>query len=370
MTCKARAGASRRAASRFWLGAERGCVRSSSPDLAVRRRAALDSTGQRRTSLPSIRHGGAQGHGRSKRSAVARTVDTRAARRERAAHCDFAKRRDVSRGGRSAVSRPRTPVASLRPSVPGTRLTRRREQCLCGRRRPSPTGGRGFAPTSGEPPACQRRDQAKRVACACDLPIGTRRALVDARSFAVTTPSEPSEPTMRCQSLLFASLFAVTACSAASTGDGSSAARGHAVARPTAGASGRSAPPQALQQAAVPDMLPGLSGVYRSCIATSPDIPQRGECAEDEIARQDRRLNKAYAALRSAAKQHPDQFDEAGLVRSQRAWLINVTEGCNASMLRFGSDAGPTTLAECRMHELAHRASQLERWLQEVTHAN
>lgn len=171
---------------------------------------------------------------------------------------------------------------------------------------------------------------------------------------------------MRRQPILLASLFAVSACSAAGTADGTDTSDHKPPGTSSADTSDRSTALRPGSGAKIADTPAGLSSAYRSCVDKTPEVPRRGECAEEEIARQDARLNAAYVALRDAARRHPDLFDAAALVRSQRAWLIASTEGCNASMLRFGSDAGPTTLAECRMRELASRSDQLEQWLQDT----
>ena len=104
----------------------------------------------------------------------------------------------------------------------------------------------------------------------------------------------------------------------------------------------------------------GIRPSYDACItATQGQVALQGDCSDAEFTYQDARLNRAYHALLANA----DAFASADLRAAQRAWLVFYEKDCAVRAPRFGSNAGPSTKAICRMENTAMRAQTLEDWL-------
>lgn len=104
----------------------------------------------------------------------------------------------------------------------------------------------------------------------------------------------------------------------------------------------------------------GIRPSYDACITTTQgQVALQGECADAELPYQDARLNRAYNALLA----NTDAIESADLRAAQRAWLTFHKKDCAVRAARFGSNAGPSTQAICRMESTAMRAQTLEDWL-------
>ncbi|MDF4002797.1 lysozyme inhibitor LprI family protein [Luteibacter sp. PPL552] len=116
----------------------------------------------------------------------------------------------------------------------------------------------------------------------------------------------------------------------------------------------------------VSDAYYGVRPAYKTCVdGTKGRVADQGDCADDEFAYQDARLNKAYKAL--MAQLATDKQAATDAQSAQRAWLSFMQKDCTARAQRFGSDAAPATESICRMETTAQRTQQLEDWLMSLT---
>lgn len=196
-----------------------------------------------------------------------------------------------------------------------------------------------------------------------------------------------------------ASFFALLALSAAACGAGSSAAADQAGAteqKPAASTEAKADAAQASSNGVTKEaaaqkapasagevingiaIIPGVERLsyispryyniresYDACIdQTQGQIPARGDCADDEFAYQDARLNQAYRALLSALNASEDDAkpSTASVQTAQRAWLAFYEKDCSVRAARFGSNVAPAMLSICRMESVARRAQELEDW--------
>ncbi|WP_226470235.1 lysozyme inhibitor LprI family protein [Luteimonas panaciterrae] len=109
----------------------------------------------------------------------------------------------------------------------------------------------------------------------------------------------------------------------------------------------------------------GIRESYDACFTQAQGaVPAQGECADEEFAYQDARLNKAYRALLSTLETSKDEAKPAAapVQEAQRAWLAFYQKDCAVRAARFGSTAAPSTESICRMESVARRAQELEDW--------
>lgn len=109
----------------------------------------------------------------------------------------------------------------------------------------------------------------------------------------------------------------------------------------------------------------GIRESYDACFKQAQGaVPAQGECADEEFAYQDARLNKAYRTLLSALEASKDEAkpSAASVQEAQRAWLAFYQKDCSVRAARFGSSAAPGTESICRMESVARRAQELEDW--------
>jgi uncharacterized protein YecT (DUF1311 family) len=104
----------------------------------------------------------------------------------------------------------------------------------------------------------------------------------------------------------------------------------------------------------------GLRSRYSECISgDAMSTAGALQCAHDEFAFQDARLNAAYRKLMSALS----DAEKATLRSQERQWLVSKKKHC-----ALPADAGTTdqvTSADCEVTETAQRANYLENRLHE-----
>lgn len=115
------------------------------------------------------------------------------------------------------------------------------------------------------------------------------------------------------------------------------------------------AKPSGVEIAKVLGSLHGIRPAFEKCVASFSD---RGSadagCQREELAFQDKRLNKAYASL--MGKLDPSQ--QAKLKDGERTWLHYRETFCAAEFDDNGR--APLDQASCEMYETAKQADFLE----------
>ena len=111
----------------------------------------------------------------------------------------------------------------------------------------------------------------------------------------------------------------------------------------------------------------GIRAGYQTCMSHQlPPVSTAGhrqECADEEFAFQDARLNAVYRELMGLLKAAgPARSTEAAALRDQqRAWLQQLDSECVKQAEAAGSTMGPAVQSTCLMERTASRARELER---------
>lgn len=110
----------------------------------------------------------------------------------------------------------------------------------------------------------------------------------------------------------------------------------------------------------------GIRPDYSACMSHQPPsvstAGHRQECADEEFAFQDERLNVAYRELMTSLETRgANRSAEAAALRGkQRAWLAQLETECARQAEAAGSTMGPAALSTCFMEQTASRARELE----------
>lgn len=98
-----------------------------------------------------------------------------------------------------------------------------------------------------------------------------------------------------------------------------------------------------------------LTKAFDVCIEKARSNVGVINCTDDEIKRQDERLNKTYAALRSDI----DPARRPALLQAQRAWIQFRDSNCDFYLDPNGGSIAPILATGCLMRMTADRADEL-----------
>ncbi len=96
---------------------------------------------------------------------------------------------------------------------------------------------------------------------------------------------------------------------------------------------------------------------YETCIQSARTQSQALYCIGNEIARQDRRLNKNY----KAAMKRIEPFRREDLKRIQKLWIRYRDAKCGFFTHPHSGSGGTVDTAECILEETRRRADELEK---------
>lgn len=102
-----------------------------------------------------------------------------------------------------------------------------------------------------------------------------------------------------------------------------------------------------------------LTKAFDICIEKARSNVDMIDCTDDEIKRQDTRLNKTYAALRSDI----DPARRPALLQAQRAWIKFRDLNCGFHLDPNGGSIAPILATGCVMRMTADRADELTQLL-------
>jgi uncharacterized protein YecT (DUF1311 family) len=108
-----------------------------------------------------------------------------------------------------------------------------------------------------------------------------------------------------------------------------------------------------------PAQADNLSKAFDTCMSKAQANVEMMNCIDDEIKRQDDRLNKVYKALRDDV----DESRRPALLAAQRAWIQFRDLNCKFHLDPDGGTMAPLLAADCMMRMTADRAEELAQLL-------